>query len=203
MEGLDSVELRREKGAWCRNPACAASPFPEKFPVKSQDYPCRGPCFSAHPTPGRPLWRVRLSWRSHRMNPLFAALTAVVLSLMVVGGDASAAHKPAHETSARKSAPAAKQSSKHADKKAEKKAEKKSAKKVDKKADKKAEKQHAKQADKSASKAVSSRSAKSKAVESKAVESVSKGQRQACRGQGRADASPYPGRTPTRSPRRP
>ena len=131
------------------------------------------------------------------MNPLFAALTAVVLSLMVVGGDASAAHKPAHETSARKSAPAAKQSSKHADKKAEKKAEKKSAKKVDKKADKKAEKQLAKQADKPASKAVSSRSVKSKAVESKAVESVSKGQRHK-----HAEAKAEPPRRLTRAERR-
>ena len=42
------------------------------------------------------------------MNPIFAALTAVVFGLLVLGGEASAAPQPTHATPARKVAPAAK-----------------------------------------------------------------------------------------------
>ena len=42
--GLGDVYKRqdpeREKGAWCRNPANAASPLPDEFPVKSHDSSC-------------------------------------------------------------------------------------------------------------------------------------------------------------------
>ncbi|MBP8133162.1 hypothetical protein ETQ85_00540 [Zoogloea oleivorans] len=39
------------------------------------------------------------------MNPVFTALAAVAFGLMMLGGDASAAHKPAHHEPARKAAP--------------------------------------------------------------------------------------------------
>ena len=54
------------------------------------------------------------------MNPVFAALTAVVFGLLVLGGEASAAPQPTHATPARKVAPAAKPVAKPAPKSAPK-----------------------------------------------------------------------------------
>ena len=58
------------------------------------------------------------------MNPIFAALTAVVFGLLVLGGEASAAPQPTHATPARKVAPAAKPVAKPAPKSVSKSASK-------------------------------------------------------------------------------